>query len=132
MKLQILASAAALALIAGGASAATHKSAGAYAPPAQPIAYSKLDTYLKASPREKATGNWGLDATATASAAPIGAAANTAATAPQAPMTPSAPAAADTSAAPAAPSQAAPDTSAAPAAPSQPDTPATPPASPKT
>ena len=58
MKLQVLAGAAALALIAGGASAATHKhhaaAAGSYAAPSQPIAYAKLDSYLKASPAKRA------------------------------------------------------------------------------
>ena len=135
MKSQILAGAAALALIAGGASAATHKSPGAYTPPSQPVAYSKLGDYLKASPHLKAAGNWGLDSTATA--APIGSAANTSATAPQTGVAPSAPdssagtassaaaRAAPSPAAPAtppasdqAPAPAAPDTSAAPASPS--------------
>jgi hypothetical protein len=76
MKLQILAGAAVLALIAGGSASAATKSSGAFAPPSQPVAY------LKASPHKKATGDWGLDS-ASASAAPIGAAANTSATAPQ-------------------------------------------------
>jgi hypothetical protein len=29
--------------------------------PAQPVAYAKLDAYLKASPSERAHGAWGLD-----------------------------------------------------------------------
>jgi hypothetical protein len=32
--------------------------------PSQPIAYSKLDAYMKASPSEKAHGSWGLDTAA--------------------------------------------------------------------
>jgi hypothetical protein len=29
--------------------------------PAQPVAYSKLDAYLKASPSEREKGSWGLE-----------------------------------------------------------------------
>jgi len=47
MKMQVLAGAAVLALVAGGASAATHHHkhavAGKFAEPSQPIAYAKLD-----------------------------------------------------------------------------------------
>jgi molybdate transport system ATP-binding protein len=49
--------------------------------PAQPIAYSKLDAYLKASPAEKKNGNWGLDAS-TASTATTGPGSNASAMAP--------------------------------------------------
>ncbi len=82
MKTQILAGAAVLALIAGGAaSAATHsKSAGAYAEPSQPVAYSKLDTYLKTSPSKRAKQDWSIGSTTSAAAAPIGSSANTSAT----------------------------------------------------
>jgi hypothetical protein len=120
MKLQILAGAAALALIAGGASAAPHKSAGAYAEPSQPVAYTKLDSYLKTSPTKRARQDWSIGASATASAAPIGGAANTAATAPQTPTaTP-----ADSAAMPPPAAQAPPDQMAAPAAPAAPASPA--------
>src|ERR1700722_9216104 len=90
MKTQILVGAAVLALIAGGAaSAATHKtSAGAYAEPSQPVAYSKLDTYLKTSPTKRGKQDWSIGSTASASAAPTGASANTSATTSMAPSTP--------------------------------------------
>ena len=87
MKLPVLmAGVATIALTAGAAAAASHhhhhaakgESAGAYAPPAQPVAYSKLDAYLKASPKERARGDWGAD-TANAAAAQTGTAANAAA-----------------------------------------------------
>jgi len=69
--------------------------------PAQPIAYSKLDAYLKASPSEREKGNWGLGAS-TASTAPTGPGANASATAPaaSAPTTPPAAEAAPSSGAP--------------------------------
>jgi len=35
--------------------------------PAQPVAYSKLDAYEKASPAEREKGNWGLETAPTAS-----------------------------------------------------------------
>jgi hypothetical protein len=115
MKLQVLAGAAVLALIAGGASAATHKSAGAYAEPSQPVAYAKLGDYLKASPAKRTKQDWSLGSTAQASSAPTGGAANTSATAPQAGVTPNnAPASApDSQTAP--PAQSPPDQSAPPA-----------------
>jgi len=82
MKLQVLlAGAAALALVAGGAHAATKKSAGNYAEPSQPIAYSKLDSYLKSSAHSRKTQDWTLGAQTAAAAAP-GSAANASATAP--------------------------------------------------
>ena len=88
MKLHtLLAGAAALALIAGGAHAATKKSAGNYAEPSQPIAYSKLDSYLKASSHSRKTKDWALDTQAAAAAAAPGSAANTSATAAQTGMT---------------------------------------------
>ncbi len=113
MKLQTaLAGAALVALIAaGGAIAAPkHSSAGAYAPPDQPIAYSKLGAYLKASPAKRAKGDWATPA------ADTGAGVNTSATLP--PSTPS-------DATPAAPAADAPPTAGA-AMPATPDTPATP------
>jgi hypothetical protein len=67
MKFPILmAGAAAIALCAGAASAATHKSANTFAAPSQPIAYAKLDAYLKATPRQRAQGDWANDQTAAA------------------------------------------------------------------
>jgi len=38
--------------------------------PAQPVAYTKLDAYMKASPSEKAHGDWGLGSAPPASEAP--------------------------------------------------------------
>ncbi|HUZ14028.1 MAG TPA: hypothetical protein VMU93_14415 [Caulobacteraceae bacterium] len=91
MKLQVLvAGVAMLALSAGGASAATHRhhvrrhhpawsqTRGRYALPPQPIAYSKLNAYLKATPSQRAHGDWTNDTT-TAAAAPTGNAVNAAA-----------------------------------------------------
>jgi len=102
MKLQVLVTGAAIAALAvGAASAATHhrrhaakgESLGQYAPPAQPIAYSKLDAYMKASPKQRARGDW-TNETATAAAAPTGTAANAAASpAPSAPAGDAAPSA---------------------------------------
>ena len=93
MKLRSLVTGAAvLALGAGAALAATpthnprhHNNrlarSQAMNEPAQPIAYSKLDAYLKASPAEKKNGSWGLD-TSTASTATTGPGSNASATAP--------------------------------------------------
>jgi hypothetical protein len=117
----LLAGAAALAFCAGAASAATSSTGGKFAAPSQPIAYSKLDAYLKATPRQRAKGDWTNDQTA--AAAQTGTPANASATAPQSDMTaPAAPAtpAAQPAAAPA-------DASPAPAAPATPPA-ATPPA----
>jgi hypothetical protein len=123
MKIHLLAGAAVLALIATTDASAATKRAGAYAEPSQPVAYSKLDTYLKASPTKRAKQDWSLGSTATASAAPTGAAANTSATTD---MTPSAaPAASAPAARPATDSQAAPADQ-APAAPPASSAPATP------
>jgi hypothetical protein len=82
----LVASAAALALTAGAAIAATSTGSGKYAEPKQPIAYSKLDAYLKATPRQRAKGDWSGDQTASAAPA-AGAGANASATAPQTDMT---------------------------------------------
>ena len=93
MKLRSLVTGAAvLALGAGAALAATpthnprhHNNrlarSQAMNEPAQPIAYAKLDDYLKASPAEQKNGSWGLD-TSTASTATTGPGSNASATAP--------------------------------------------------
>jgi hypothetical protein len=84
MKIAFLAGAAVIALGASAASAATHhrhataESAGRYAPPSQPVAYRKLDAYLKASPSQRARGDWGAES-AMAAGAQTGTAANTSA-----------------------------------------------------
>jgi hypothetical protein len=133
-----MAGAAVFALAAGAAQAATHhqrtsgKTAGVYSEPSQPVAYSKLDSYLKASSHARTRQSWGLDNTGMAAGA-AGSAANASATAPQNDVTqPSGGAApADQGAAAPAPSteapnppatapQAAPDTSAQPPATSTP------------
>jgi hypothetical protein len=134
MKLQvILASAAAVALVAGAAQAATQKSAGTYAEPSQPIAYSKLDTYLKSPAHVRKSKDWALDSQAATAASAPNAAANASATAPAGDMTqPSTGTApADQGAAAPAPSTAAPNPPAmAPSA--APDSSAQPPAAPDT
>ena len=111
MKLRSLAAGVAIvALCAGAAQAATHhhrhaRSAareGKLVEPATPIAYSKLDDYLKASPAKQRSGNWGLD-TGMAASAETGGGANVAATAPTPPPPESAPTPPPTESAPAAP-----------------------------
>jgi hypothetical protein len=83
MKLQVLlAGAAALALVVGGAHAATRKNAGTYSEPSQPIAYSKLDSYLKSSAHSRKSKDWTLGSQTAAAAAAPGSAANASATAP--------------------------------------------------
>jgi hypothetical protein len=74
MKTMILAAgAAALALTAGSALAGGKAKGPAVAGPKQPIPYSQLGGYLKASPKQRASKEWGDAST--------GAAANTSATA---------------------------------------------------
>jgi hypothetical protein len=83
MKLQVLlAGATVLALSAAVASTASAAPGGKYAEPSQPVAYSKLNSYLKATPRQRARKSWALDQ----SAASTGTATNTSATTPQAAM----------------------------------------------
>jgi hypothetical protein len=83
MKLQVLlVGAAALALAAGASHAATQKSAGSYAAPSQPIAYSKLGSYMKSSAHSRKAKDWGLGSQSAAAAAAPGSAANASATAP--------------------------------------------------
>lgn len=57
-----VAAAAASLLAAGAAQAATSRhAAGVYAEPSQPVAYSKLPAYLKASPQKRAKADWTND-----------------------------------------------------------------------
>jgi hypothetical protein len=85
----LIAGAAAVSLTAGVSQAATHHrhaaaaSAGAYAQPSQPIAYTQLSAYLKASPRQRARGDW-----AGQMAAATGSTVNAAAATPAAPAAP--------------------------------------------
>jgi hypothetical protein len=130
MKLRSLVTGAAiLALCAGAASAATHNPrhhsnrlarSQAMNEPAQPIAYSKLDTYLKASPAEKKNGNWGLD-TSTASTAATGPGSNASAMAPSGGSTVTTGAPATPEAAPSAGPANQPDQNAAPPTPNNPN-----------
>jgi hypothetical protein len=105
----LMAGAAMLALCAGAAHATTHTAGGTYAEPSQPVAYSKLNAYLKASPSHRAKGDWGLAANQTASAAaPTGTPVNASATAPAMPDQSAMPSAAPADQGAAMPSQAAP------------------------
>jgi molybdate transport system ATP-binding protein len=59
MMIRTLAAGVALAvLMSGAASAAPQAKASAAAAPKQPIPYSQLDAYLKASPKTRATKDW--------------------------------------------------------------------------
>jgi len=82
MKLQVLLVGAAALALAAGASPAATKSAGAYSEPGQPIAYSKLDSYLKSSAHSRKAKDWTLGSQTAAAAAAPGSAANASATAP--------------------------------------------------
>ena len=65
-RIVLIAAIAAAGLTAGATQAAsTHT--GAYAEPSQPIAYSNLNTYLKASPKQRAARDWGAGAATGAS-----------------------------------------------------------------
>ena len=78
-KFYIMGAAAAALLVAGSAQAAS----GRYAEPSQPIAYGKLNSYMKASPSKRASGDW--TNTAAAGSMPMastGSAADTSATVP--------------------------------------------------
>jgi hypothetical protein len=72
MRLKILAVGAALTalMVAGGANAApASRSAYAVTSPKKPIPYSQLNTYLKASPKLRASTDWWADSASTGSAA---------------------------------------------------------------
>ncbi|MDB5456789.1 MAG: hypothetical protein JWP92_2374 [Caulobacter sp.] len=73
MLLKTLAAGAALAalVVAGAADAAPKTSRSAYpiTSPKRPIPYSQLDTYLKASPKLRASTDWWADTASTGSAA---------------------------------------------------------------
>lgn len=90
MKAKILLVSAATALMAAGASqaATSRHSASAYAEPSQPVPYSQLGAYMKASPRARASKDWSAGMN-TASAA-TGTAANTSAMTQDIPGPPSA------------------------------------------
>jgi hypothetical protein len=80
-KLYIMGAAAAALLTAGAAQAATSR----YAEPSQPVAYSKLSDYMKATPSKRASGDWTNTAEASNTPAPTaatGSAADTSTTMP--------------------------------------------------
>ncbi len=81
MTLKLLAAGTAIFALAAGAVQAATSAGGAYAEPKQPVAYSKLDSYLRASPTRRAHGDWGIGAN-TASAQ-TGTSANASVDAPQ-------------------------------------------------
>ncbi len=85
--LLLAASAAAIALSAGALAASQASAAPTVAGPKQPIPYSQLNAYMKASPKARASKDWWSGQQASAD---TGAAANTSATAPA--PTPSLPA----------------------------------------
>jgi hypothetical protein len=60
MMIRTLAAGAALAMLVSGAASAAPQSKGsaAMAGPKQPIPYSQLDAYLKASPKARASQDW--------------------------------------------------------------------------
>jgi len=67
--LALAAGAAALALTAGSALAAKPAAKGASVMgPSQPLPYSQLDAYMKASPKERASKDWWSEASTGASA----------------------------------------------------------------
>jgi molybdate transport system ATP-binding protein len=89
MMIKTLAAGVALAVLVSGAASAAPQSKTAMTPaasPSQPIPYSQLDAYMKASPKTRASKDWWSGSAAT------GASTDTSATLPPAP--------ADTSAAP--------------------------------
>jgi hypothetical protein len=71
----LAAGAVAVALTAGSALAAPRKTSAAAMGPSQPIPYSQLNAYAKASPKQRASRDWSAGATG----ATTGAAADTAA-----------------------------------------------------
>jgi molybdate transport system ATP-binding protein len=87
--LLLAAGAAALALCSASAFAApSHKNGGpTVASPKQPIPYAELDSYLKASPKTRASKDWWSGQTASA-AASSETSANASATAPASSSTP--------------------------------------------
>ena len=87
-KIAIIGLTAALAC-AGGAQAGTHAAGSAYAEPSQPVPYSALGSYMKASPSKRARTDWSMAAATPAT----GAAVNTSATLPNSPPDATAPAA---------------------------------------
>ena len=88
MNVKMLLVGAATALLAAGASQAATSRHGAYAEPAQPVPYSQLDAYMKASPRVRASKDWAAAAGMNTARASTGIAADTSATTQAAPAAP--------------------------------------------
>ncbi len=68
MNAKVLIAGVAVAVMATGAASAKTMSGGTYAAPSQPIPYSQLDSYMKASPKKRAAmsaSGMGTDASAT-------------------------------------------------------------------
>jgi hypothetical protein len=86
MQAKILLIGAATALMAAGASQAATSRAGAYTQPAQPVPYSQLGAYMKASPHARASKDW--SAGASSASAATGTAADTSATTQAMPAAP--------------------------------------------
>ena len=121
----LAAGAAAIVFSAGPTFAAAKHAAAAVAGPKQPIPYSQLDAYLKASPKQRMSKDWWSGETSVATAgATTGATANTSATA----STPSPSLPGDTPSAPSAAPSAAPSLPATPPVDNPPSTAVNPPA----
>ncbi|PZR31560.1 hypothetical protein [Caulobacter segnis] len=78
MLTKTLAATAALSMLVGGGSALAQSKSSATAGPKQPIPYSQLNAYMKASPKARASKDWW----AGSPTAPTGASTDTSATAP--------------------------------------------------
>lgn len=78
MLTKTLAATAALSMLVGGGSALAQSKSSTMAGPKQPIPYSQLDAYMKASPKARASKDWW----AGASGAPTGQSTDTSAAAP--------------------------------------------------
>lgn len=78
MLTKTLAATAALSMLIGGGSALAQSKSSVTAGPKQPIPYSQLDAYTKASPKARASKDWW----AGSSTAPTGMSTDTSATAP--------------------------------------------------
>lgn len=82
MLTKTLAATAALSMLVGGGSALAQSKSSASAGPKQPIPYSQLDAYTKASPKARASKDWW----AGSATAPTGSSTDTSTTAPSSTM----------------------------------------------
>lgn len=81
MLTKTLAATAAISMLVGGGSALAQSKSSATAGPKQPIPYSQLNAYMKASPKARASKDWWAGSTA-----PTGMSTDTSATAPASTM----------------------------------------------